>query len=62
MSNRKFRKTRKYPDMMGSIRKHKRDLKQAKTLHKYMVSHGRLYGNGCDLCVSEPICFESLIP
>lgn len=50
-----MRKTRKYPDMFGSIRKRKNDLRLAKRFeswHKMMTSHDET----CKLCVSEPIC------
>lgn len=52
------RKTRKFPDMCGSIRKRKKDLKVAKSnfFKLYPLPGMKQPLLPCSSCVSEPIC------
>lgn len=47
-----MRKTRKYPYMFGSSRRTKRIKEDWR----------KTASANCSLCVSEPICFDALIP
>ena len=53
MLNKKVRKTRKFPDMFGSIRKHKHDVAFARRFDKWQSLY---VSKPCDICVSEPVC------
>lgn len=55
MLNKNLRKTRKFPDMFGSSRKRKKDLRFAKRFDNWV----KLYN--CNACVSEPICINAKI-
>lgn len=50
-----MRKTRKYPNMFGSIRKYKKDLRFAKRFSAWQKT---VFPKQRDQCVSEPICIN----
>lgn len=50
-----MRKTRKFPDMVGSIRKRKKDLRFAKRFDKWLKLY---FPKQCNDYVSEPICIN----
>ena len=52
-----MRKTRKFPNMFGSIRKRKKHLNFARQLGNWQR---QVFGDGCKVCVSEPICMNRL--